>query len=332
MNKNIYTNVINGNIEKSIYDVCNLLLANNNLYELEDTIINICSYIGSFITIYDIKKYIDIINLSKICIENDYIDIKNILCLITKMCILCDIYNKNPSVKTGVIDIKKLREKIIDIFDDNTKLSSNGINRFNTIIPPPDSETYLLSIKIISNIIKLIKSLDYISNDDIDNMKNISNKLRNCFDYIIRKKFKFETVLFEDTDSIWFIWGFISILYKEEYLSNLYWLFVYNYKKNKKNNRIGLIWGSAICISFLNKNGNVKGWNDKEITIIDKINDISLDLFNEVKNKNKIQNPTPISNSNKNIDGITYLFNYIPLHNDNKIEKSDFREEIKTIF
>jgi hypothetical protein len=330
MNKNIYTNIINGDIQKSIYDVCNFLLLNNNIYELEDTIINICSYIGSFVTIYNIKKYIDIINLSKKCIETDKIDVKNILCLITKMCILCDIHNKNPCVKTGVINVKKLREKIIDIFNDDTKLSSNGINRFNTIIPPPDSETYLLSIKIISNIIKLIKSLDCINYDDTDNIKDISNKLRNCFDYIIRKKFTFETSLFDDTDSIWFLWGFISILYKEEYISNLYWLFVYNYKKNKKNNRIGLLWGSAICICFLNKNGNIKSWNEKEIAIINKIYDISLELFNEVKNKNK-NNQIVVNDKKENIDGVTYIYNYIPFYIDYKIDRNDFKDEIKII-
>jgi len=122
-NKNLYDNVIKGDIQNSLHNICIILSNNENINELEDTLIYICSYIGSFISIYDIKKYNDLILNTKNIIENDTINITIFLSLITKMCILCDIYNKHPIIKTGILPIKNLREKVIDVFDNDTKLS-----------------------------------------------------------------------------------------------------------------------------------------------------------------------------------------------------------------
>ena len=55
MNKNLYEFIIKGNIENSLECICNILLINNNIIELEETLINICSYIGIFITLNNAK-------------------------------------------------------------------------------------------------------------------------------------------------------------------------------------------------------------------------------------------------------------------------------------
>lgn len=312
-NKKLYNTIINGNIEESLHDTCIILINNNYILEFEETLIAICSYIGSFVNIYNIQKFNDIIHHTKLFIENDNINIPIILSLISKLCILCDINNKYPTLKAGIIPVNKLREKIIDIFDENSSLSSNGILKFSSIIPPSNSDSYLLALKIISNFLKLIRNIDNINNDDPDKILFISDKLRNSFDYIIRKKLYFETKLIDDPDSVWFLWGFISIIYNnDDNISNLYWLFNYNFKKPNKKYRYGLIWASAINIVYSKKKNLAKSWNKDELNIIYKVEEMALQLYNEVS-KTIINTPLETNNKpNSTIDALEYLYKYTP--------------------
>ena len=329
MNKNLYEFIIKGNIENSLECICNILLINNNIIELEETLINICSYIGIFVTLDNITKYNDILESTKNLIEDDNINIKEYLILITKMCILCDIYNKHPTVKTVLIPINKLREKILDVFNDNYKLSSNGIIKFNIIIPPSESDSYQLSLKII------ICLLSYIKSKEVN-----SEKLRNCFDYIIRRKYIFETQIIDDPDSIWFLWGFISILYTTvKGVEDSYWLFNYNFKKTKKKNRIGLLYSCAINIVYEHNKNESNFWNKNELIIIEKINDMAYQLINEVKKKINLNQKNEIkiinNNSIKNdINTLEFIYSYIPRINvdDSKESIIPFKEETKNIY
>lgn len=63
-NIDLYTKICNGNIHESLIIVTELILIDNqrNINILENTLISICSYIGSYINIYDIKLWLDIVN------------------------------------------------------------------------------------------------------------------------------------------------------------------------------------------------------------------------------------------------------------------------------
>lgn len=335
--KSLYDFIIIGDIENSLQETCKILYENNQIILLEDTLIAICSYIGSFINIFNVSKYNDVLSSTKKIIEDENINITNFLILITKMCILCDIYTKNPTIKAGILPIAKLRDKIIDIFNDNIKLSSNGINRFEAIIPPPDSDTYILSIKIITSIILFIKTVDPISIDDTDKIQLISEKLRNCFDYIIKKNYHFEIKITDDLDNIWFLWGFISILYNESYISDAYWLFNCNYKKNKKKYRCGIIYGTAINMIYTHKKNISSSWNKNEQVIINKISEVSMQMYNEyIKSNGKLNKYQEVDNTNNtNTIGIEYLFSYKPRVANNikytETTNSNYKEESRII-
>lgn len=341
MNTDIYDYVIKGNIEKSLYETSKLLIENKNIDMLEETFIQIISYIGSFISVRDIIKLNDITKSAKELIEKDEVVVIDFLILITKMCIICDIYNKHQVIKTGIMQIKVLREKILDVFNEDIKLSSNGIYKFSSIIPPTDSDSYLLSLKIIGCFIRFIKYIETIPTDDCNNLQIMANKFRNCFDYIIRKKYIFETSLFpNDHEAIWFLWGFVSILYQEEFIANYYWLFNYELKKTKQKNRIGLIWAVAINIIYSHKKDTSINWNKNELNVINKIEEIGLDLYKEVKSLFKQQSKTIIKNDEqskeKSYDGLEYVINYIPKINNNNSVNSiynneKFEETLKTI-
>jgi len=327
MNNELFELIYKGDIQKSLYVTCKYLLTNDAPIEnFENTLLYVCSYIGTFVNIYNIKKYIDIINDVKNIIDDDNIVIKTILLVITKMCILCEIYNKHPVVKAGNTTIPILRKKVNDIFNTNVKLSAGGIRKFDGVLPPIESETYNVALTIISGIVQLIKMSDDVSPDNGDKLQKISEKLRNSFDYICRKKYLFETKFYStDNDSIWFLWGIISILYDEEYIKNAYYIFSYNWKKSYKPNRIGILWSVAILIIYTHKKNVSNNWNNSETIILNKISELAMTLFNEVKSelsssfidtlkdtedKNKIN--LNQDNAVDTLDGLDYISNYTP--------------------
>jgi len=354
-NKELFDYISRGNIEKSLYATCIFLIENSKIEVLEETLISICSHIGTFIQIRDIIKLNDIILSTRNIIENDKITISDYLILITKMCIICNIYNSSLVSKTGVLPLSKLREKIIDIFNIDSKLSSNGIMKFEMIIPPPDSEAYLLSLKIISSFIRIVRVIEDVESDNKDGIDLISIKFKNCFDYIIRKKYAIQTRLNpNECDPIYFLWGFIEILFQhEDFIHSYYWLFCNNYKKSLKAQRVGLIYGCAVAIIFSYKKSSSNSWNQNELNVIHKTKEISLEMIKQVredlKSKNLLPEPSVKEKKEKfrddeektnksKLDGINFLTSFIP-----KVEVDDknndtyrippivFEEELKTI-
>jgi len=353
-NKELFDYISRGNIEKSLYATCIFLIENSKIEVLEETLIYICSHIGTFIQIRDISKLNDIIISTRNIIENDNITVSDYLILITQMCILCNTYNSSLVSKTGILPLSKLREKIIDVFNYDGKLSTNGIMKFEMIIPPPDSDAYLLSLKIISSFIRIIRVIEDIESDNKDGIDLLSIKFKNCFDYIIRKRYSIQTKLnSNECDPIYFLWGFIEILFQHEnIIHSYYWLFCNNYKKSLKPQRIGLIYGCSIAIIHNYKKSISNNWNQNELNVIHKTKEISIELIKQVRTdlksknllikvpleKNKEKDKEIIKDKTINLDGINYLENFIP-----KIELIDksndtyltppivFEEELKTI-
>jgi len=307
-NKELFDFIAKGNIEKSLYATCIFLIENAKIEILEETLISICAYIGTFITIRDISKLNDIIIITKKLIDSEKVSTSDYLILITKMCILCNIYNIRPVSKTGILPIGKLREKILDVFSEDAKLSTNGIMKFEEIIPPTDSDAYLLSLKIISSFIRITNVINTIPNDN--NIDLLAVRFKNCFDYIIRKKYAIETKLNpNECDPIYFLWGFIEILFQHEwFIHTYYWLFSYNYKKTLKTQRLGLIFAASIAIVYSFKRHISIDWTQNEINVIYKTKEISIDLMKQVRTDLKVrdidipENKEPKKEKNK-IDG-----------------------------
>ena len=343
INKELFDFICRGNIEKSLYGTCIFLIENSKIEVLEETLIYVCSHIGTLINIKEINKLNDICISTKNLIDNDKITIADYLILITKMCILCNIYNLNHISKTGVIPVSKLREKIVDVFSEDFKLNTNGIMKFEQIIPPPDSEAYLLSLKIISSFVRIIKILDDLSSDDIDKIELISIKFKNCFDYIIRKKYIIQTKLNpSEHDPIYFLWGFIEILYQhEENIHCYYSLFSNNYKRSLKNQRIGLLYAASVSIIYSYKRFISQSWNQNELEVIKKTKEISGELLKQVKKDIKNRDIYIDDNDEdkkeekkeKRIDGISYIDKFVPkiinLRNISPVPQ--FEDEFKTI-
>jgi hypothetical protein len=324
IHQELYNTLCQAQIKDSLFLVSKLLLQDldKNTDVLQDTFVAVCSYIGSFISLSEIRLWLDVINDITAFVDDEQIVIKNVYILVAKLCLLCDIYIKSPITKTGSMNIKILRPKIIDMFQiDNFKLSTNGMSKFEGIIPPSDSPSYQLSIQIITGLVYTIKQLESICNTDVDKLSDIANKLRNAFDYIIRKRYTFETKFYEsDNDAVWFLWGVISLMFSDNELNNIYQLFIHNYNKKGKNNRVGILWATAIIMVYLHKKDVARNWNDSEIKAIKKIDEVSLALYNDIKReliKNHEIEEQRVQKTST-LDGIDYIASFRPIIQEKK--------------
>ncbi len=312
MNQELYTSICNAKIKESIFLSSKIILKDpdKNFGIILNTFISILSYIGSFISIYEIRLWIDVSKNINEFIENDKIVMKDIYIIITKLCILCDIYIKHPSLKTGTTNIKLLRTKVIDIFEGiDFKLTDSGVSIFEGILPPINSPTYNISTQIITGYVFIMKKLDGMSVDnDVDKISDIADKIRNSFDYIIRKKYVFETKFYEsDNDAVWFLWGFISLLYQDQDFDMIYSLFNNGYSKKTKSSRIGLLWVAALLMVYIKKKDIARNWNNKELHVIKKIEEVSIDLYKDIK-KELIANNEIEDVPKKSMDGLEYIY------------------------
>jgi len=332
----LFTSICNGDIQNSILLSTKMIIIDESFDVLELIYIDVCSYIGTFVYITDIGKLADIYEDIANMIDTDKIVIKNIYIIITKLCILCDIYNKHPVAKCGNMSIALLKNKIAHILNANyMKLSQNGIMRFDGILPPNNHENYNTALGIIAIIIKTIKTTDDLSGDDIDKLVGISNNLRLVIDYILRKKIKIETKFYSTDDDIsWFIWGVYSILYKDKVFEKAFKLYNHEYKKKYKIKRQGLLYSLGLLCIYIHKQDISKGWTSKERNVIDKIDEISIKLYNEIRRDIISKNPELSEKTNKHTreekikenDGLNFMFNYVPEIDSNNADKQEARE------
>jgi len=320
INQELYNTLCRAKIKESLFLVSKLILQDldKNIEVLQNTFIAICSYIGSYISLTDIRLLLDTINDVIAFIEDEEITIKNVYILVAKLCLLCDIYIKTPITKTGTINIKIVRDKIIDMFENESfKLSSSGITKFEGILPPIDNPTYILATQVITGYVYILKQLESIPSTDSNKLSDIANKIRNSFDYIIRKRYTFETKFYEsDNDAVWFLWGILSLLYTNSEMDYLYQLFNYGYAKKHKNHRIGLLWAAAITMVYIAKKDVARNWNTAEVKAIKKIEEVSLILYNDIKRELIKNNEIPeqqTQEKNTNIDGMEYISSFRPV-------------------
>jgi hypothetical protein len=342
MNKTeLYNLICNARIKDSIFLATKMILKDqgdtSNFDTFIQTCIAVCSYIGSYISVYDIKLWLNVIRNLQDIIDNENIVMKDIYVLITKLCIICDIYVKQPVTKTGTLNIKLLRDKIIHIFSNSSfKLSETGSTRFEGVLPPVDSQSYNIAIQVITGYVYTIKEINLLCpQNNFDKLADIANNIRLSFDYIIRKKYVFETKFYtSDNDGVWFLWGIISLLYNENEMNMIFQIFSNAYTKKNKIERVGLLWGAAITMVYVLKKDIARDWNKKEMQLIMKIEEISLQLLKDIKRE--LIDLSEIQNVKKTRpDGLDYICNVCHFVNNDKNTTRDILEPtdaaVKTI-
>jgi len=321
----LFDNICKANVQQSIYISTQIMLNNQDIGFgiLQNVFISVCSHIGSFISLYDIRLWLDIVDSILVFIEEDKVIIKDIYILITKLCILCDTYIKNPITKTGTLSIKMVREKVIDMFTiEDFALSESGISNFEGVFPPTDSPSYNLAIQIVTGYAYLTKQLnDKSVNSDANFIFDLSNKVRHSIDYIVRKKYTFETKFYKsDNDAVWFLWGVISLLFNDKEMDRIYQLFNFEYKKSYKSKRIGLLWGAGITMIYLKKKDIARTWNKNEKDVLSQIEKISMTLYKDIRKSLKEDIEQQNESEHHYQSGIEYIRHYRPIEHDNAVD------------
>ncbi len=311
MNGELYDSICKAKIKDSIFLASRLILKDQdkNFDIFINTSLAAISHIASYISVSEIKLWLNTLKSLQDIIDDPNIVMKDIYVLLTKLCLLSDIYIKNPVTKTGTIAVKLLREKIIYMFDDiNFKLSDSGMTRFEGVLPPIDSHSHILAQQIITGYVYILKQLDVL---DADKLIDVANDIRKSFDYIIRKKYTFETKFYHsDNDAVWFLWGIISLLYDDAEMNMIYQMFNYEYSKKTRTSRIGLLWGAAVAMVYIQKRDVARNWSKKELQLIMKIEEISMELYKDVKRDLIKSGELPQEVQQKScIDGMEYIFN-----------------------
>jgi len=77
----------------------------------------------------------------------------------------------------------------------------------------------------------------------------------------------------------------------------------------------------AVCLVYIEKKNIGRVWNNNEIMIIKKINEIGMKLYKEIKTdlkrNNVVTKEKEECNNIEGIDGLDILDNYVPLINTN---------------
>ena len=115
---------------------------------------------------------------------------------------------------------------------------------------------------------------------------------------------------------------------------------IMNIKKKYRTKRIGILWSIPIISIYTHKSDISKGWASKESNVIAKIEEISINLYNELRRKIIKDNPDKFERTNKETvdkyDGLKYILNFVPVIDNNlraNIDKnaSKPKEEIRHI-
>ena len=342
MNSELYNFICVAKINESIHMATFIILRDKDesYIQLQETFINVCSYIGSFLSVSETCLWIDTLTDVFNFINDTEIAIPKVYSLITKLCIICDINAKNPVIITGTLSVKTVRQKVIGIFEnDQFTLSNAGITKIRDLLPPADCETYNLVSQIITGYIYNTREeiIDKLAMD-LDEIRKHTNRLRDSIDYIIRKKFVFENKLYpNDCDCIWFLWSIMIILFENPDMRLLFNLFKFEYNKKNRGKRLGLLHGSFLIAIYNMKKDISRKWNKNELIMISKIEEVAMSMYADIKQDILSQNKSFVENkacdstiSSRN--GLEYLSNFRPILCENKEpEYHDKVDEIKKV-
>lgn len=260
-----------GNVEKTLEHICYTLHTNDNtIHELEIHFIDICNYIGLNMETEHAKRWFDIVNSTYEWIISDTIKIDDTLILCSKMCALCKLIKEN-----SIINIKNLRSQIINDLEHN--LNNENISIFKEILPHCTSDSYPVACRIVTCFVKYFETAKEFDENSKE-LFHLSNRIRLCIEYIIRKNIYIENNNSKDSDCIWFLWNIILQLSQSPSINIIYKLFSINWKSTIRKKRIGILYGTVYLLRHKDIN-----WNNQDIDNFEKIKKISPNLMNEIK-------------------------------------------------
>ena len=292
-----YNCIISHDIQNSLQLLCKLIKSQED-ETISNVFIDICAYMGFNIDISLVKKWYDIILNVEWFLFNDKLETNRILIICVKMCLIIkDLHSVQH------LSLAKLRALVITNFD--KKLVNH--RKYENILPTPESDSFTVCCQIIACFEYMYLDITNRSNDD-KNIIVISNRLRLCYEYIIRKNVYIETTINRDTDNVWFIIELTKyFIHNPKIISSLMNIYKFEWKDKYKKTRIGLIYGSVFLVILFYKKDISPEWNPEEVKMFHKISEIYLQLLAAVNVP--LKEPVVVKNIIKSSDIFT---SYIP--------------------
>jgi hypothetical protein len=274
--------------EQALFETCTYL-SSSNTDALEDEWIAVLAEIGMSGAggvasagtkdlwtqcIYDVKALID----------SDAIDVTDALICTTKLYLL---YIRTATPISA--SLAQLRARVLEHFPAGTRLSYKGVMLYDQIIPDEASagaELHEFAHRILSGFIKLFH--------------NHSPLTASAVEFIARKKIVIPCKRVWPApnpqeaakgDPVWFVWGAVLLYFPNDFFVQVAWsLYSKGWKKKDKMERLGLLVGTAACVTYdphldasLRASDMIdtgsSGWTSSEAAVIENISQLAPDLW-----------------------------------------------------
>lgn len=260
--------------DQALFETCNYLAARNTT-ALEDDWLSILAEIGMSPSIgQDKVLWIQCVHDVKMLVDADELDITDALVCTTKLYLL---YQRIAGPVTD--SIAKLRERVIDQFPTDSRLSYKGINLFESILPEEtdaNKEIIKFCHRILSGFIKLFYDKNPVTPEAIEFIarKKVSIPLKSVWPAPSPQEAAKQ-------DPVWLVWGAMLLYFPNDlYVSASWALFSHNWRRKYKNERLGLLVGAAACAVSNNQSELVHtSWSRDEAGVIDNIQNLAADLW-----------------------------------------------------
>ena len=260
--------------DQALFETCNYL-ASRNTSTLEDEWIAILGEVGMSTNVgRDKALWTQCVNDVKLLVDADELEVTDALVCTTKLYLL---YQRTARPITD--SLSKLRERVIDHFPTETRLSYKGVNLFESILPEEteeNKEIVKFYHRILSGFIKLFHDKNPVTPEAIEFIarKKVNVPLKAIWPSPSPQEAAKE-------DPVWFTWGAILLYFPNDlYVSVAWTLFSHNWRRKYKMERIGLLVGAAACAVNNGSSELVSStWNREETAVIENIFNLAPDLW-----------------------------------------------------
>ena len=309
----LYELIVTAKIEDALY-LTGVLVLDEKIDDLEDIWIRACSRNELKGVMPSAWKWKDIINDTYNIVKSESFNIEEALLLTTKMC----IFNKELLLvqngasfggeKKPMVHIKHLRNIILEDFPEAATLSSAGVKRYKRILPE-DTEELLFAHRILSGLSRIWTEKQF-------------EKSRDALEYLSRRRL---TIKLPDpswpsptpenvNEFIWFLWGAVMCFFQHiDIVYKIFFLFKKATRKNRKQQRLGLLWHIGYIL------GTLEGspWTTEENKWLAYVKENSSSIWEQIRDTQRELKETERSlkkqtGNSSPIEDFDEIFSYIP--------------------
>jgi len=313
----LYELIVTAKIEDALY-LTGVMIIDEKIEDLEDIWIRVCSRNELKGIMPSAWKWKDVINDTYNIVKSESFNIEEALLLTTKMC----IFNKElllaengaslTSDKKPMVHIKHLRNIILEDFPEGAMLSTAGMKRYKRILPE-NQEELLFSHRILSGLSRIWTDRQY-------------EKSRDALEYLSRRRLNISLpdktwpspTPESSNEIIWFLWGAVMCFFQHiDIVYKIFFLFKKTTKKNRKQQRLGLLWHIGYIL------GSLEGspWSSEENKWLVYVKENSASIWQQIRDTQKELKETERalkkdSGNLSSVEEFEEIFGYIPRTND----------------